>query len=137
MRKVLDTKKSIFGSQEWFSCHIRFIKTLYYKMWHILLQYATAILLQNATKVYYKMRQKFITKCVKFFIAKSDSYYKMRRFYNKMRQLLQNVASITKCVRIELNTRIKTNIATTFWAVPKLNYLFKSLKIFFRFNMES
>ena len=40
-----------------------------------LLQNATAILLQNATEVYYKMRQVF--------------YYKMRQFYYKMRQLLQ------------------------------------------------
>ena len=64
-----------------------------------LLQNATAILLQNATEVYYKIRQKFITKCVRFllqnvtvviqneivitncddFIAKFDRYYKMRR----------------------------------------------------------
>ena len=28
---------------------------------------------------YYKMRQKFITKYVRFFITKCDSYYKMRR----------------------------------------------------------
>ena len=28
---------------------------------------------------YYKMREKFITKCVRFFITKYDSYYKMRR----------------------------------------------------------
>ena len=38
--------------------------TLYYKMRQILLQDATAILLQNVTEVYYKMRQVF--------------YYKMR-----------------------------------------------------------
>ena len=47
-------------------------------------------LLQNATEVYYKMRQAF--------------YYKMQQFYYKMRQLLQNAtillqttAVITKC----------------------------------------
>ena len=46
---------------------------------------------------YYKITQKFITKGVSFFILKCDnvitkfgSYYKMRRFYSKMRQLLQN-----------------------------------------------
>ena len=44
----------------------------------ILLQNATAILLQSATEVYYKMRQVFITKC--------DSYYKLRQFYCKMRR---------------------------------------------------
>ena len=61
-------------------------------MRQILLQDATAILLQNATKVYYKMRQVFITKCDSFFlqnatvitnyddfITKCDSFYKMRR----------------------------------------------------------
>ena len=42
------------------------------------------------------MRQKFITKCARFFIAKynscitkCDSCYKLRRFYYKMRRLLQ------------------------------------------------
>ena len=40
-----------------------------------LLQNATAILLQNATEVYYKMCQVFCCK--------------MRQFYYKMRQLLQ------------------------------------------------
>ena len=49
-----------------------------------LLQYATVTLSQNATKVYFKMRQVF--------------YYKMRQFYYKMRQLLQNATFITKCV---------------------------------------
>ena len=36
---------------------VLFILTLYYKMRHILPQNATAILLQNAIEVYYKMRQ--------------------------------------------------------------------------------
>ena len=56
----------------------------------ILLQSATAILLQNATEVHDKMRQFF--------------YYKMRQFYCKMQQLLQNATillqnatGITKC----------------------------------------
>ena len=48
-----------------------------------MLQNETAILLQNATEVYYKMHQVF--------------YYKMRRFYCKIRQLLQNSAFITNC----------------------------------------
>ena len=52
---------------------------LYYKMRQILLQNATAILLQNATEVYYKMRQRFfITKCDSF-MTKCDSSYKMPR----------------------------------------------------------
>ena len=41
-------------------------------------------LLENATKVYYKMRHAF--------------YYKMGWFYNKMEQLLQNATFVTKCV---------------------------------------
>ena len=69
--------------------------TVYYKMRQILLQNATAILLQNTTEVYYKMRQvcydnvTFITRCDNF-ITKCDSYYKLWR-------LLQNVTFITKC----------------------------------------
>ena len=50
----------------------------------------TAILLQNVTEVYYKMRQ--------------DFYFKMRQFYYKMWQLLQiatillqNAIVITNC----------------------------------------
>ena len=57
---------------------------VYHKMEQILLQNATAILSQNATKVYYK--------CSRFFIIKRDNYYKMRLFYYKMRRTLQNVS---------------------------------------------
>ena len=74
--------------------------TVYYKMRQIL-QNTTAMLLQNA-RYYYKMRQKFITKCVRVFIIECDSfitkcnsYCKYRRFYYKMRQLLQNTSFIT------------------------------------------
>ena len=63
---------------------------LHYKLRQILLQNATVILLENATKGYCKMPQVF--------------YYKMRQFYYKMRQLLQNATIflqnatvITKC----------------------------------------
>ena len=79
---VLDTKKCNFGSQErlWFLILLQNLQ--------ILLQNATAIFLQNARKVYYKTRQVFITK----YNNNSDSYDKMRWFYWKMRQLLQNAA---------------------------------------------
>ena len=70
--------------------HIWFIMTVYYKIPQILLQNATATLLQNATEVYYKMSQVF--------------YYKIRMFYYKKRQLLQivtivlqNATFITHC----------------------------------------
>ena len=56
--------------------------TLYYKMRQVLLQYATVILLQNATEVYYKMRHDF---------------------YCKMRRLLQNATFITNCESTMLN----------------------------------
>ena len=49
--------------------------TVYYKVRQILLQNAIAILLQNVTEIYYKMRQVFS--------------YEMRRFYYKIRQLLK------------------------------------------------
>ena len=55
----------------------------------MLLQNATAILLQNATEAYYKICQVFFIKC--------DSYYKMRQFYYKMQQFLQNATFITNC----------------------------------------
>ena len=78
-----------------------------------LLQNASAILLQNATEVYYKMRQVF---CYKF--TKCDSYYNMRRllqiatvqttFYPKCPLLLQivNVKILRSlsslCVRVRI-----------------------------------
>ena len=65
--------------------------TVYYKMRQILLQNTTTILLQNATEVYYKMRQKFITKFVRFF------FYKMRQLVQNATILLQSAAVITKC----------------------------------------
>ena len=55
--------------------HIWIIMTVYYKVRQILLQNAIAILLQNVTEVYYKMRQVFS--------------YEMRRFCYKIRQLLK------------------------------------------------
>ena len=48
---------------------------------------------------YHKMREKFITKCFKFFITKCDSYYKLRRFYYKMRRLLQ-IATVQRSSRL-------------------------------------
>ena len=63
--------------------------TVYYKMRQILLQNPTATLLQNATEVYYKMRQGF--------------YYKMRRFYYKMRRLLQiETVHVVCCINFKI-----------------------------------
>ena len=64
-------------------------------MRQIILQNVAAILLQNETEVYYKMRQVLLqntTVIIKWddFITKYDSYYKMRR-------LLQNATFIAKC----------------------------------------
>ena len=72
---------------------IRYDSFLQNKMLQILSQNATAILLQQ-----------YITKCVRFFvtkcdsfITKCDSYYKLQQLYCKMRQLLQNAMFITNC----------------------------------------
>ena len=56
--------------------HICFIMTVYYKMWQMLLQNVTAILLQNAIEVYHKMCQ---------------------LFYYKLQQLSQNTRFIKNC----------------------------------------
>ena len=65
------------------SFHIWFIMTLHYTMQPILLQNATAILWQNATEVYYTMRQVF--------------YCKIRQLLQNARILLQNATFITNC----------------------------------------
>ena len=89
MRIVLDTKRSIFGSQHWLWFNIWFIMILYYKMRQIF-KNVTAILLQNATEVFLQNASGFlfqnvtlslqnathITKCVDFTV-KCDTYYKM------------------------------------------------------------
>ena len=94
---VLDKKKSNFGNQQCLRFHIWFIMILYYKMLQTLLQNATVILSQNATNFCFKMCQVFYHKI---------RYYKVRRCYYKMQQLLQNTSillqkkstAITKCV---------------------------------------
>ena len=58
---------------------------------------ATAILLQNAKKIYYKICWYYIIKYDSF-IARCDSHYKICRFYYKLWQLWQNATFITKCV---------------------------------------
>ena len=92
--------------------HIRFIMTIYYEMWPILLQNRAAIL--------YKIRQKFITKYVRFFITKCDSYYKMR-------QLLRNATFITNCNSTStyktcsskkvINTQLKLSSGFNTWLI--------------------
>ena len=79
---------------------IWFVMTVHYKTRQMLLQYATAILLQNATEIYYKVCQVF--------------YYKMRQFYFKMRQLLQNVTFITNCDSTTWKYRVTANLARYF-----------------------
>ena len=81
---VLDAKKSIFGCQQRLQFYIYFIMTTYYKM--------QQRLLQNATVVLQKMAQRFITKCVRFFLKNATVLQKNATV------LLQNAAAITKCV---------------------------------------
>ena len=54
---------------------------VYYKVRQMLLQSATAFLLQSATSV----------------ISKCERYYKVWQFYYKVRQLLQSATIIKKC----------------------------------------
>ena len=84
MSRVLNTKKSFFGNQQYLRFDIWFIMTLSYKMWQILLQNATVIILQNAAKIYCKMRHVF--------------YYKMRQLLQNASILLENATFIKKCV---------------------------------------
>ena len=74
MSKVMDAKKSSFWSQQWLRFHIWYIVIHYYKMWRSLLQ--------NTTKVYYRVLLKNvtdITKCADFITKSCDVYYKIRQ----------------------------------------------------------
>ena len=90
------------------------------------------------------MRQKFITKCFRFFNTKSDKFYynlrqllKMHQFCYKMRQLLQIAKFITKYV----DTRgphasvilMKSNLLSYTWV--QLEYFkLRSISFFFLFS---
>ena len=63
---------------------------------------------------YCQMQQKFITKCVRLFITKCDSFVTKRNSYYKMRQLLQNVTFITNCD----TTQVKATAANSFRISP-------------------
>ena len=77
-----------FGNQQWLWFHICFIITLYYKMWQILIQNAIAILLQIATKV----------------------YYKMRLYFQKIRLLLRNASVHGSIMSLRAFSKIQLNI---------------------------
>ena len=66
--------------------------TLYYKIRQTLLQNATAILLQNATKVYYKCNS---------FVTKSESYCKIQCLLQNV--LVQPLTLLTKPNRMKPN----------------------------------
>ena len=65
------------------------LTVLYFVHYDTLLQNVTAILLQNARKVYYKICQLF--------------HYKMRKLLKNASVLLQNATVITKCVGTIIN----------------------------------
>ena len=87
-----------------------------------------------------KIRPKFIAKCVRLFIkicdsfvAKHNRYYKTRRFYYKMWELLQNAIFITKRVGTKLDLKIKEEFSLR----PKKVVLFPEIawmKIFSSFT---
>ena len=60
--------------------------------------------------LYYKMQQKFFTKCVRFllqnasFITKCNSYCKLQQLYYKMRRLLQIATVQTNIKEIPYNS---------------------------------
>lgn len=76
---------------------------LYYKMRDVLQEIATAILLQHATKVYFKMCQVFHDKCDSF-ITICDSYYKMWRLLENIRTKSGHISIILK---VSLNKLLK------------------------------
>ena len=93
------------------------------------------------------MRQKFITKYVRFFITKCDSfitkcnsYFKLRRFYYKIRQLLQNVMFITnwhstRCSRNMQHIYRRTSMQKCdFNKVPLKSYMDVLLQIWYIFS---
>ena len=94
------------------------IMTVYYKMRQILLQNAVAISLQNATEFYYRMRQIFLLQKT-VLLKNCDSYYKIRQFYYKMRQLSQN-ASLkfqSYLCKIIIQTISSLTVHDNLWAV--------------------
>ena len=70
---------------------------LYYKTRQAVLQNAAAILLQNTTEVYYKMRHVFYFKKWQLnakIIKKCDSYYKMQRLFHNETVITKSAARI-------------------------------------------
>ena len=53
----------------------------------------------------------------------------LQNFFQIQNTLIHIKSNLNWYMIKELNIRIKANIATTFWPVPKFNYIFKSLKI--------
>ena len=105
---VLDTKKSNFENQKCLRFHIWFIMTLYYKMWHIITKWDSY----------------FTIKCIRLFAVKCGSFITysliIAQYVNfKMRQLLQNVTFIAKCVEI---SHIKKSIffkCSKYWKLTR------------------
>ena len=87
--------------------------TLYYKIRQILLQNATAILLQNATDIHYKCVRFFIPKCDSF-ITKCDDFITKCDSYRKMRRLLQIVT-----VNVFWNIHFLPHISNKYWLPNK------------------
>ena len=74
-------------------------------MRQMLLQNMTTILLRNAAEIYYKFRQVFFLQNATVLLQNVAVIYKLRRFYHKMRQLLQNATfitnyDITQCMKV-------------------------------------
>ena len=89
MSMELDTRKPNFGSQQWLWFHIWFMMTLYYKIQQMLSQSVTAISLQNASNIYYNIRQIFgvSSDCGFIFGSWWSCTTKFNKYYHKVWQL--------------------------------------------------
>ena len=75
---------------------------VYYKVRWQLLQSATAFFITNCDNLLLQSATAILLQSVTSVITKCDRYYKVRRFYYKVRQVLQSVTIITKCDRTEV-----------------------------------
>ena len=71
--------------------NIWFIMTLFYKIWQMLLQNGTTILLQNATNVYFLLQNATVL------LHNATVITNDKKCYCKRRHLLQNSTFITNC----------------------------------------
>ena len=70
---------------------------VYYKVWQVLLQSATAIFITKCDGLLLQSATAFLLQSATSIITKCDRYYKVWQFYYKVRHVLQSATIITKC----------------------------------------